>query len=193
MNNKKPSKSNLPWLDEAFSSLALWITQFSPIASTKQIASSNASQQHQNLTLHSEWVWYVFWLSTSQGFGYGEVGVEKNYNGLGRGLWVWQNMWVMWVYIVWVKRWCIKYDKIAKQNVLQVSRGKALPAKYSRKPAVTICHDSLHSSHGLNTWLHFAGRLLTSYPLNLPWSSMLPWVFTLFLTYNSYNEIPHKI
>ena len=57
----------------------------------------------------------------------------------------------MWVYIVWVKRWCIKYDKIAKQNVLQVSRGKALPAKYSRKPAVTICHDSSHSSHVLST------------------------------------------
>ena len=65
------------------------------------------------------------------------------------------NMWLMWVYIVWVKRLCIKYDKIAKQNVLRVSRGKALPAKYLRKPAVTICHDSLHSSHVLSTWLHF--------------------------------------
>ena len=41
------------------------------------------------------------------------------------------NMWVMWVYIVWVETWCIKYDKIVKQNVSQVSRGKALPAKYS--------------------------------------------------------------
>ena len=29
--------------------------------------------------------------------------------------------------------------------------GKALPAKYSRKPAVTICHDSSHSSHVLST------------------------------------------
>ena len=24
------------------------------------------------------------------------------------------NMWVMMVYIVWVKTWCIRYDKIAK-------------------------------------------------------------------------------
>ena len=73
------------------------------------------------------------------------------------------NMWVMWVYIVWVETWCIRYDKLAKQNVSRVSYGKALSAKYSRKPAATICHDSLHSSHVLNTWLHFAGRLFTSY------------------------------
>ena len=32
-------------------------------------------------------------------------------------------MWVMWVYIVWVEIVCIRYDKIAKQNVSQVSRG----------------------------------------------------------------------
>ena len=41
------------------------------------------------------------------------------------------NMWVMWVYIMWVKTWCSRYAKIAKQNVLQVSPGKALPTKYS--------------------------------------------------------------
>ena len=43
------------------------------------------------------------------------------------------NMWVMWVYIVWVETWCIIYDKIAKQNISRVSRGKALPAKHSQK------------------------------------------------------------
>ena len=32
-----------------------------------------------------------------------------------------QNMWVMWVYIVCVEIWCIRYDKIAKQNVSRVS------------------------------------------------------------------------
>ena len=73
------------------------------------------------------------------------------------------NMWVMWVYIVWVETWCIRYDKLAKQNVSRVSRGKALPAKHSRKLAVTICYNSLHSSHVLSTWLHFAGSLLASY------------------------------
>ena len=66
------------------------------------------------------------------------------------------NIWVMWVYIVWVyivwvETSCIRYDKLAKQNVLWVSRGKALPTRHSRKPAVTICHDSLHSSHVLST------------------------------------------
>ena len=28
------------------------------------------------------------------------------------------NIWVMWVYIVWVETWCIRYDKLVKQNVL---------------------------------------------------------------------------
>ena len=57
----------------------------------------------------------------------------------------------MWVYIVCVGTWCIRYDKLAKQNVLRVSRGKALPVRHLRKPAVTICHNSSHSSHMLNT------------------------------------------
>ena len=60
------------------------------------------------------------------------------------------NMWVMWIYIVWVKPWCIRYDKIAKQNVSRVSRKNALPTKYSRKPTVNICHDSSHSNHVLS-------------------------------------------
>ena len=77
------------------------------------------------------------------------------------------NMWVMWVYILCVEIWCIKYDKIVKQNVSQVSHGKALLVKYLRKPAVTICHDSSHSNHMLSTWLHFVGSLLSSYPRKL--------------------------
>ena len=28
-----------------------------------------------------------------------------------------QYIWVMWVYIVWVGTGCIRYDKLAKQNV----------------------------------------------------------------------------
>ena len=61
------------------------------------------------------------------------------------------NMRIMWVYIVWVETWCIRYDKLVKQNVSRISRGKALPAKCLRKPVVTICHDSSHSSHVLST------------------------------------------
>ena len=48
------------------------------------------------------------------------------------------NMWVMMVYIVWVETWCIRYDKIAKQNVSLVSPRKALLARHSQKPTVTI-------------------------------------------------------
>ena len=59
-------------------------------------------------------------------------------------------MWVMWVYIVWVETWCIRYDKLAKQNVLQVSLKKALPARHSQKLAVIICYDSSHSNHVLS-------------------------------------------
>ena len=61
------------------------------------------------------------------------------------------NMQVMQVYIVWVEIRCIRYDKIAKQNVSWVSRGKALPARHLRKPAITIYHDSSHSRHVLST------------------------------------------
>ena len=73
------------------------------------------------------------------------------------------NIWIMWAYIVCVETWCIRYDKIAKQNVVRVSREKASPTKHSQKPAVTICHDSSHSSHMLSTCLHFAGSLLAIY------------------------------
>ena len=62
------------------------------------------------------------------------------------------NMWVMWVYIVWVETQCISYDILTKQNVSRISRGKGLPARHSRKPAITICHDSSHSNHVLGTY-----------------------------------------
>ena len=62
-----------------------------------------------------------------------------------------QHMWVMWVYIVWVETGCIKYDKLVKQNVSQVSCGKALPARHSQKPAIIIYHDFSHFSHVLST------------------------------------------
>ena len=61
------------------------------------------------------------------------------------------NMWIMWVYIVWVETRCIGYVKLAKQNVSWVFRRKALLARHSRKLVVTICHDSLHSSNVLGT------------------------------------------
>ena len=38
-----------------------------------------------------------------------------------------------------------------KQDILRVSHEKALPARHSRNPTVTICHDSLHSNHVLST------------------------------------------
>ena len=59
-------------------------------------------------------------------------------------------MWVMRVYIVWVKTWCSRYVKIAKQNISRIFRENVLPTKYSRNPN---CHDFSHSSHVLCTWL----------------------------------------
>ena len=61
------------------------------------------------------------------------------------------RMWVMWVYIVCVETWCIRYDKLAKQNVSRVSRRKALPARHLQKLAVTIYHDSSHSNYVQDT------------------------------------------
>uniref|UniRef100_A0A7N2MDD9 U-box domain-containing protein n=1 Tax=Quercus lobata TaxID=97700 RepID=A0A7N2MDD9_QUELO len=43
-------------------------------------------------------------------------------------------------------RSAIQY-RLAEQNVSRVSCGKALPARYSRDTAVSICTDSSHSSH----------------------------------------------
>ena len=40
------------------------------------------------------------------------------------------NMWVIWVYIVWIETWCIRYDKLVKQNVSRVSRRKALLGRH---------------------------------------------------------------
>ena len=40
------------------------------------------------------------------------------------------SMWVMQVYIVCVETRCIRYDKLAKQNVSWVSHGKALPTRH---------------------------------------------------------------
>ena len=42
-----------------------------------------------------------------------------------------QHLWVMWVYIVWLRIECIRFDKLAKQNISRVSRGKALPTRHS--------------------------------------------------------------
>ena len=63
-----------------------------------------------------------------------------------------QHLWVMWVYIEWLGTRCIRYDKLAKHNVLRVSREKALLARHSRNPTITICHGSSHSSHVLSTY-----------------------------------------
>ena len=56
------------------------------------------------------------------------------------------NMWVMQIYIVQVETWCIRYDKMAKQNISRISRGKTLLTKHSREGlthetlAKTNCH-----------------------------------------------------
>ena len=87
----------------------------------------------------------------------------------------------MWVCIVWVGTGCIRYDKLAKQNISQVSHEKALPAGISREGLTceTFTKTSYHHLSWLFTFqscaehiLHFAGRLLVRYPWKHLWSSM---------------------
>ena len=62
------------------------------------------------------------------------------------------NMWVMMVYIVWMKTQWSRYAKIVKQNVSRVSRGKVLPMKYLRKPAVmTLRIPVICCAHGFTS------------------------------------------
>ena len=110
----------------------------------------------------------MFGLSTSQGYRNGEIGVEENPQWImlrnvditifnSQGLWLGfslkstlQHMWVMGVYIVWVDIVCIRYDRLAKQNILRVSRWKALPARHNQlSPSYP---DSSHSNHVLGTY-----------------------------------------
>ena len=53
------------------------------------LASSNAFQQHQNLTWSFERVWLVFGISTSQWYGNREIGVEEIHKLICRDIWVW--------------------------------------------------------------------------------------------------------
>ena len=62
-----------------------------------------------------------------------------------------QHLWVMWVYIMWLQKVCIRQHSQAKQNVSRVSRRKALLASYSRNTAISICLYSSHSSHVQDT------------------------------------------
>ena len=75
-----------------------------------------------------------------------------------------QHMWVMGKYIVWVQIMCIRNDSSAKKNVLRVSRGKALPVKHSRKPAVSILSWLFVFQSYAGHTHHFGRCLLTSYP-----------------------------
>ena len=66
---------------------------------------------------------------------------------------------------MWVKTWCSRYAKIAKQNISQVFHGKALPTKYLRKPTIVtlhipimcFAHDSFHgkASRKTSREIHF--------------------------------------
>ena len=97
-------------------------------------------------------------------------------------------MWVMWVYIVWIATRCIRYDKLAKKNVSRISHEKALPAKHSQIPVVTIYHDSSHSNHVLSTC--FTSRECYSRAtLKNFFGLQLPCVFTLSLTHTIYTHI----
>ena len=124
----------------------------SSILHSPSLASSNTSQQHQKHSQHFECVWVVFRQKSPLNRYNNGKGNEKRLqrflskNGqlslisgciVETSLRVFlseqlhQHMWVIGVYIVWVQKVCIRQDNLAKQNVLQVSRGKALPASFS--------------------------------------------------------------
>ena len=97
------------------------------------------------------------------------------------------NMWVMWVYIVWLKTWCSRYTKIAKQNVSWISYGKALLAKYSRKPVVMTLHiPVMCSARG-----SLRGKASREIPMKSTLSSIGTWVFTLSLSHTTYTIKSH--
>ena len=80
----------------------------------------------------------------------------SNFQGLWLGFFLWstlQHLWVMGVYIVWVKTVCIKYDSSVKQNVSRVFHGNALPARHSQKPAIFILFCSSKFAWHLIKWL----------------------------------------
>ena len=96
-----------------------------------------------------------------------------------------QHLWVMGVYIVWVKKVCIKYDSLAKQNVLRVSHEKAFLARHSQKLVVSILSRLFAFQSCARHMLHFAGSLLTSYPQNLLQSSIALCLHTLSLSHTT--------
>ena len=97
-----------------------------------------------------------------------------------------QHLWVMWVYIVWVQKLCIKQDDLAKQNVSRVSRRKALSASYLRNTAVSICADSSHSSHVQGTCIISRDAQSRATRENYLVFNCLS-LHTLSLSHNSYN------
>ena len=117
-----------------------------------------------------------------------------------------QHLWVMWVYIVWLGTWCIRYDKLAKQNVSQVSRGKALPARHSQKPAIMtlripfICwsHASLHGKASrellAKTFLIFTLPWVSTHSLSLTTLTMKSHMkYRVHKIEHNYNQIWHEI
>ena len=121
-----------------------------------------------------------------------------------------QHMWVMGVYIVWVRIECIRNDNLARQNISQVSCGKALLARHSWKPAVSILSWTFAFQLCAGHMHHFAGCLFASYPrkhfslqfaLSLHTHSLLHITLTnkshmkykVHKIEHNYNKIWHKI
>ena len=97
----------------------------------------------------------------------------------------------MGVYIVWLEIGCIRYDKMAKQNVSRVSRGKALLARHSRKPAVSILFRLFTLQSCGKHMLHFMGNLLASYLRKQLQSSIALSFHTLSLSHTTLTNKSH--
>ena len=113
-----------------------------------------------------------------------------------QGLWLrfslWstsQHLWVMWVYIVWVQKVCIRNDSSAKQNISWVSRRKALPVRHLQNTAISIMSWLFAFQSCVGHMHHFAGCLLASYPRN---HFSLQFALSLYILFLSHTTLTNK-
>ena len=176
-------------------------------------ASSNASQQHQNVTQHSLRCGKCLGYQPLKDMDNGEGRVEEipqanclekvgktisNYQCVWLGFSLWsipQQLWVMMIYIGGVQKVWLKKYRLAEQLVSRVSRGKALPARYSRDTVVSTWHDSSHSSMCL-AHVSLRGKLGRDLPARYPrefFTSSNAWVFNTLSLTHPLHQVPQQI
>ena len=99
------------------------------------------------------------------------------------------------VYVGGVQKVWLKKYRLAEQLVSRVSRGKALPARYSRDTVVSTWHDSSHSSMCL-AHVSLRGKLGRDIPARYPrefFTSSNAWVFNTLSLTHPLHQVPQQI